>query len=102
MARPRTELHEILKDLDGVSDAYFQAPSSGMLYPCIIYEPSTPNDVSFADNVKYLRKKGYTVIVVDRDPDSLIPDQVEELPYSQFDRYYRTNGLHHFAFKLFF
>ena len=102
MARSRTELHDLLESLDGVTNAYFQAPSSGMTYPCIVYEPSAPNQVSFADNVKYLRKKGYTVIVVDRDPDSLIPDQVEELPNSRYDRYYRTNGLHHFAFQLFF
>jgi hypothetical protein len=102
MARPLSELQATLKDLDGVEDAYIQAPTSGMKYPCIMIERDSPTDVSFADNVKYLFKKGYSVIVVDRNPLSLVPDQVEGLPHSRFDRYYVTNGLHHFAFQLFF
>lgn len=102
MARPRSQLHEILKGLNGVKDAYFQAPTTGMEYPCIVYEPSPRNDVSFADNIKYLNKKRYQITVIDRNPDSLIPDQVEGLPYTQFDRYFRTAGLHHFVFQLFF
>lgn len=102
MARPRSQLHNILKGFDGVTDAYFQAPTSGMVPPYIVYEPSPRNDVSFADNIKYLNKKRYTVTVVDRDPDSLIPDLVEGLPYAQSDRYFRTSGLHHFVFQLFF
>lgn len=102
MARPQAELQTILEGLEGVTKAYFQPPTSGMVTPYIVYEPSAPNDVSYADNLKYVLKKGYTVIVVDRAPDSLVPDLVEGLPHSRFDRYYRTTGLHHFAFQLFF
>jgi hypothetical protein len=102
MARPLADLQVLLKGLDGVEQAYIQAPTTGMQYPCIMIERDRASDVSFADNIKYLFKKGYTVIVVDRDPHSLIPDQVEGLPNSRFDRYYRTNGLHHFAFQIFY
>lgn len=101
MARSRLELHEILKGLDGVVDAYFQ-PKTDLEFPCIVYERGIRSDVSFADNVKYLFKKGYTLTVIDRNPDSLIPDQVEGLPYCQFDRFFRTEGLNHFVFQLFF
>lgn len=102
MARPQSELDAILNAIPGVTKAYFQAPTSGLSAPYIIYEPGVRNDVSFADNVKYLLKKGYSVVVVDRNPDSLIPDHVENLPHTEFVRYYRANGLHHFAFQLFF
>lgn len=102
MARPRSELHALLGGLEGVTKAYFQAPTSGMEPPYIKYDRSAPDDVSFADNVKYAFKKGYTVIVVTRDPDDPIPDLVGALPYSRFDRKYATGGLHHFAYQIFF
>jgi hypothetical protein len=101
MARSRTELHEILKGLNGVVDAYFQ-PKTTLEYPCIVYERDRRSDVKFAGNLKYLLKKGYTITVIDRDPDSLIPDQVEGLPYCEFDRFFRRDGLNHFVFQLFF
>lgn len=102
MARPLSDLQEILKNLEDVTDAYIQAPTSGMTYPCIMIERDSASAVSFADNIKYLFKKGYSVIVVDRNPHSLIPDLVEGLPHSRFERYYKADGLHHFAFQLFF
>lgn len=102
MARPRTELHDILKGLAGVEDAYFQAPTTAMQYPCIVYERGSGNWVRFADNLKFVLLKDYTVTIIDRNPDSLIPDLVEALPHSRFDRFFRTDGLNHFVFQLFF
>lgn len=102
MARPLSELQALLKGLDGVNDAYIQPPTSGMEYPCIMIERGLPSDVSYADNVKFWLKKGYTITIVDRMPDSAIPDLVEALPYATFNRYFRANGLHHFVFQIFF
>lgn len=102
MARTLSDLQALMKGLNGVDEAYIQAPTSGMKDPCIMIERGLPSDVSFADNVKYLFKKGYTITVVDRSPDSLIPDLVEELPYCQFNRFFRVNGLNHFVFQLYF
>lgn len=100
MARSREQLQTLLSDLEGVVAAYFQAPTT-MEYPCIKYERS--NSRAFhADNLLYLLYKRYTVTVIDRDPDSLIPDQVEALPHSRFDRKYVVDGLNHFVFDLFF
>lgn len=101
MARPVSELVNLLKGLEGVEAAYIQAPTTGMVYPCIMIDRSSSN-VKHADNIKYLFKKGYTLIVVCRDPNSLVPDLVEGLPHSRFDRYYRANGLHHFAYQIFY
>jgi hypothetical protein len=102
MARPQSQLHEILVALPGVTDAYFQPKTNDQLeYPCITY---TRDDsfVSHADNLKYLLKKRYTVIVIDRNPDSAIPDLVESLPFTKFDRSYVSAGLNHYAFNLYF
>jgi len=102
MARPLSELQALLKGLEGVQDAYIQPPTEGMQYPCIMIERGLPSDVEFADNVKYLFKKAYTITVMDRMPDSLIPDLVEGLQHSRYDRFFRTNGLNHFVFQMFF
>lgn len=100
MARPQSELQVLLKSLPGVEQAYIQAPTK-MEYPCIMIERDDTS-AEFADNVKYVYWKGYTVIVVDRDPMSLIPDAVEALPMTRFVRFYRANGLNHFVFHIFF
>jgi hypothetical protein len=100
MARPRTQLQTLLEAIDGPTAVYFQ-PKTSIEYPCIVYERDS-SDVSFADNVKYLLKKGYTITVIDRSPDSPIPDQVEALSHCRFDRHFVTDGLHHFVFQLFF
>lgn len=111
MAQSLSQLQTLLSNLEYPEDTpdeakakhvYIQAPTSGMEYPCIMLQRGGPSVVKHADNIKYLLKKGYTAIVIDRNPHSLIPDLVEALPHSRFDRYYRTDGLHHFAFELYF
>lgn len=102
MARSQAELQAILAALDGVEMAAFQPPpNQAIVYPAVIYE----RDDSFttkADNILWFLKKRYTVTVIDRKPDSLIPDQVENLPYASFDRFFIANGLNHFVYQLFF
>jgi hypothetical protein len=102
VARSRLLLHERFVDLEGVLDAYFQPRlNTEMEYPCIVY---TRDDswVSRADNIMYLHKKRYTVTVIDRDPDSLIPDLVEGMPHTRFDRFFVSGGLNHTVFSLYF
>lgn len=102
MARPLGELQALLKGLDGVKNAYIQPPTEGMEYPCIMIERGNSSDVEHADNEIYVLKKAYTVTIIDRAPDSPIPDLVEGLQYARFDRFFRTDGLNHFVFQLFF
>lgn len=102
MARSRTDLHNILKGLVGVSNAYFQPGQNvTMTYPCIVYNRNDSFVLS-ADNLMYWLKKKYSVMVIDRNPDSLIPDQVESLPFTRFDRFYIVDGLNHTVFNLYF
>lgn len=102
MARSLAELHDLLVGLDGVDNVYIQGPTTGLEYPCIVVERGGLSDVKHADNEKYRLLKAYDLTVIDRAPDSGIPDQVEGLPYAEFNRFFRLNGLNHFVFQLYF
>jgi len=72
-----------------------------MQYPCIIYARDN-SQAEFADNRPYTHTKQYQITVVDRNPDSELPDKVEDLPYCSFDRYFPADNLNHYVFTLFF
>lgn len=100
MARSRTELQTLLEAIPGPLAVYFQPPG-GMEFPCIRYERDN-SWISRADNRVYLFLKRYQVTVIDRDPDSAIPDLVEQLDHCRFDRFYKTEGLNHWVYNLYF
>lgn len=98
----RTNLHEIFVGILGSKNVYFQPPPGLiMAYPCIVYE-HTNSDTKFADNKPYQYAKRYTVTVIDKNPDSIIPDRIAELPKCIFDRHFMTDNLHHYAFSLYY
>jgi len=100
MARDRLLLHEILKAI--ADNVYFQQPpNTGMVYPCILYARDSAEE-KFANNAKYNTMLRYTVTVIDRNPDSDIPNQVAELPLCSFDRFFVADNLNHDVFTLFF
>lgn len=96
----RLELQTLLETLAG--KAYFQPPSNvQMQYPCIVYALSSAK-TEFADNHPYSRTKRYQLTVIDRDPDTPIPDDVGQLPLSNFSRSFTADNLHHYVFDLYF
>lgn len=98
----RLELQDILVDLLGSPNVYFQPPPSVMMkYPCIIYNRDSER-TSFANNLPYKYKKRYKVTVVDIDPDSDIPSKVAALPMCTFDRFYTADNLNHDVYNLYF
>jgi len=81
---------------------YFQPPESVKLqYPCIIYERIIDN-VEYADNYPYKKRRLYSIKVIDRNPDSIIPDKVGEIPYSSTDTSYTKNNLNHYIFNIYY
>lgn len=99
---PRLELQNLLLDLLGTGNVYFQPPPSlKMQYPCIIYKRDYIN-IIHADNKPYQSKKRYQITVVDRDPDSIIHEKVAALPSCSFDRFFTNDNLNHDVFNLFF
>lgn len=102
MARTRAEFHEVLCELIGNCNVYFQPPSTvQMKYPCLVYSLSTP-DVKHADDIKYLTKTRYSVTAISKNPDSDLYQKLLELPYSSFDRPYVADNLNHWVISIYF
>lgn len=104
MGRPRTQLHELLVATTELpsSRIYFQPPANvQMQYPCVVYQRSRAN-TEFADDNPYHKTKRYQLIIIDRDPDSEIPDRVSDLPMCLFDRFYTANNLNHDVYNIYF
>lgn len=98
----RLELQSLLTEILGSDNVYFQPPPTvNMEYPCIVYNRDFEL-TRFADDKPYMHKKRYQITVIDRDPDSIIPDKIAELPLSTYDRFYTSENLNHDVFKLFF
>ena len=96
------ELHQKLVSILGSNNVYFQPPESIKLaYPCIIYERSDINQ-KYADNKSYFDMVRYSLILITRTPESSLVNQILELPYCSYDRYYAADSLSHDAFTLFY
>lgn len=94
----QTQLEELL----GSRNVYFQPPANvKMAYPCIVYARDYVT-TSHADNKPYRRAKRYQVTVIDRNPDSEIPDKIGNLPKSQFERHFTADNLNHDVFSVYF
>lgn len=100
---PRPHLHEELKALLGNDNVYFQPPESLKLqYPCIIYKKRGGN-TRFAANLPYKHEISYDIIVVDRNPDSEIPNKIAmHFPMCVHSRSYTANNLNHDSFILYY
>lgn len=102
MANRRLELQTILESISGVAKVYYQPPESiSLVYPCIIYEKydEKPN---FANNKTYKNTNQYSVMVIDKDPDSSIPGMVSELPMCRFLRHYTKDNLNHDVYNVYY
>lgn len=98
--KKRLELHEILCDILGTRNVYFQPPASlKMEYPAIRYSREDIENTS-ADNLTYKQDRFYQIIVIDRDPDSEIVHKVSRLPMCIFDRHYTSDNLNHDVFTI--
>jgi hypothetical protein len=107
MAGDRLALHNIFIGILGttglsLSRVYFQPPSTIKLeYPCIIYSRSDQKNFFSNDRI-YLGMDQYLVTIVDRNPDSLIPKKIQELPYCKFSTHFTKDGLNHDVYTLYY
>lgn len=101
MAR-RIDLHNLLVDLLGSTNVYFQPPETvKMQYPCIIYNRVT-NDTKFANSKPYTITRKYFVLVIDANPDSDIPDRISALPKCKAGTFYTANNMNHYPFTIYY
>ena len=79
---------------------YYQPPETiKMAYPCIIYTLSR-DDLLHADDIAYNRKKRYSVMVVDKNPDSELPDILADMFHVKMERHFTADNLHHFVYTI--
>lgn len=99
----RLELQHVLEELIGNRNVYFQPPETIKLkYPCIIYERNA-DDERLADNLSYFRKRRYSLMYIDTDPDNDIADKINDLPYcSMSGNPFTRDNLYHYNFSIYF
>lgn len=96
----RLELHEILCEILGSRNVYYQPPESvKMKYPAIVYSRDNIRN-TFANNAVYTQKRSYQITVIDKDPDSEIVERVSRLPMCSFNRHFKSDNLNHDVFIL--
>lgn len=95
----QNEFEEILKS----KNVYFQPPASVLMqYPCIRYSLSGV-DIKRANNKIYKIKKRYKVVVIDRDPDSTIWEEImSHFSMCSFEQSYASDGLNHVVLTLYY
>lgn len=99
----RVELQNILEDLLGSGNVYYQPPESVRIsYPAIIYFLSSINRPK-ANDKDYLRNPSYDVTIIDKNPESeYVEKMLDTFEYIRYDRHYDSDNLHHFVFKLYY
>lgn len=98
----RLELHNKLVALLNSNNVYFQPPSTIKIqYPCIIYRRSSL-DLKRANDLLYNKKTGYTITLIDSNPDNNINDKLILLPFCSFDRHYTADNLNHDVYTIYY
>lgn len=99
----RLKLHEELCELLGTENVYFQPPSNvKMKYDAIRYELSG-KDLKFANNGAYIIVNRYDGVIITRDPDTTIPDEIiRRLKMCSFGRPYIADNLNHYPFTVYY
>ena len=81
---------------------YFQPGSNvTLVYPAIVYERDRISTKKANDEL-YLFEKRYKITVMDRNPDSTIPEAVLRLRKTSFLGHNKADGLNHDIFATYF
>lgn len=97
----RLDLHEVLTNILGSSNVYFQPPATvKMKYPAIVYKRSDIQ-TDYADNNPYIQSEGYEVTVIYKDPDSTLPEEISKLPMCRFNRHFNADNLNQDVFVIY-
>lgn len=98
----RLELHEVLCNILGSKNVYYQPPASVVMkYPAIRY---SRNDIqnTFADDTVYSQSYVYEITLIDKNPDSEYVAALSQLPTCRYNRHYVSDNLNHDVFLVHF
>lgn len=96
----RPELQKTLEKIKGVKKVYFSPTVNTKLeYPCILFSLNRRTAI-FADDKKYIKGENFIITFITRDVVSAtkVLDQLEEIPFVNWDRNYISDGLHHYVY----
>ena len=102
----RLELHEELCAVLGSRNVYFQSPESVKMQ----YNPTgairyklAGKDLKRANNKIYLSTNQYDGVVITRDPDTTIPDELlAHFEKCSLGRPYTADSLNHYPFTIYY
>lgn len=95
-------LQALLEKIMGNKNVYYQPPSDKKLtYPCIIYQLDGVKS-KYAGNLPYNNAKRYAITYISRLPDMFVPDKIAMLPTSSFNRFYISENLNHYVYRIYF
>jgi len=98
----RLELHELLVSILGSRNVYFQPPENVKInYPAIIYSRVKINN-KYANNLVYNQQCVYQIVVVDKDPDSIISESISKILTISHENNFTKDGLHHDVYRLYY
>lgn len=98
----RVDLQNILEELLGSRNVYYQPPESiKMAYPAIVYSRKSIDNMHANDSV-YKQNYAYEITVIDKNPDSEIVNKISKLPTCRFDRHFKSDNLNHDVFTLYY
>lgn len=80
---------------------YFQPPENlKIVYPAVVFHLSKI-DFDHASDVPYKGAKEYSVILITKDPEPDVIDEILKIPYSSLDTTYISDGMNHFVFTVY-
>lgn len=100
MENSRIKLQNILEEILGSRNVYFQPPENiKMKYPAIVYTRSDIKN-TYADNEVYKQDNVYQITVIDANPDSDIVKKISKLPMCRYNRNFKSDDLNHDVFVI--
>ena len=101
MPGTRVDLQQRLEQVLGSKSVFFQPPVNLVLkYPCIVYEYSR-SVADHADNIPYRVSHQYTVTFITTNPDDKTIERLSDQSYTYFNRYYKSDNLHHYVYLMY-
>ena len=98
----RLQLQTLLETLLGSRNVYFQPPENLKLnYPCIVYARDS-GKTDFADDSPYRFSLRYSVSYIDKDPDDKIIEKLVMLPTCMYERPFKSDGLNHDLYYIYY
>ena len=99
-----SQLREVLEEVTGLTNRiYYQPPENLKInYPCVVFENSNAL-TEYADNKPYVATKRYAVTLMSTTADNdQYKDPILMLPMCTFDREFKSDGIVHSVFNIYF